>query len=378
MIYANTIFAFLFSALFFLQGTDGFSTLQQPLSLGRSNRRVGSISSFQRELSTITTTAGTVFHRHNANQKCDISKLRVKEEGEESEAAGAAEAMAKKVVGRKKRLTMGYQLASVTYAAAALISLISWGGVTSSSLYYVLGGGPVTAAVILYILKGAAIHDRLGSDTYKRLNLAVIAFALVQLAIPTDTLGLSLGLALKVPGFLSLVNGIKGYGYGCLGWDKSKEMTAVLVDFKEGVQSTLKGMTVIKAKSVGYIIGALIMGSMSLIKSKELATLLFFPSETDKPATALMIFTKLSKMARLGVVATIMYTLKDASDRDRLSGTTFVQLNFLAAAAFSSIAFYLLPTWGTGASSIGQVVLVSGIAVMSFLKGMANSVAKKE
>lgn len=236
----------------------------------------------------------------------------------------------------------------------------------------------MTAAVILYILKGAAIHDRLGSDTYKRLNLAVIAFALVQLAIPTGTLGLSLALALKVPGFLSLVNGIKGYGYGCLGWDKAKEMTTVLVDFKEGVQSTLKGMTVIKAKSVGYIIGTLIMGSMSLIKSKELAALLFFPSVTDTPATALMIFTKLSKMARLGVVATIMYTLKDASDRDRLSGTTFVQLNFLAAAAFSSIAFYLLPTWGTGAASIGQVVVVSAIAGMSFFKGVVNSVAKKE
>lgn len=284
--------------------------------------------------------------------------------------------MEKKVAGRKKRLTMGYQLASWAYATAALISLVSWGGVTSSSLYYVFGGGPLTAAAILHILKGAATHDRLGSDTYKRLNLAVIAFSLVQLVIPTGTMPWPSRLAFKVPGFLSFVNGIKGYGYGCLGWDKSKETKTALTDFTEGVKSTLKGMTVIKTKSIGYVIGTLIMGSMSLLKSKELATILLFPSPTEAPASILTIFTKLSKMARLGMVATIMYSLKDASDRDRLGGTTFVQLNFLAAAAFSSIGLYLLPTWGT-ASSIAQVVLVSGIAAMTLFKGIVNKKPKK-
>mmetsp|Transcript_4855 Transcript_4855/g.14047 ORF Transcript_4855/g.14047 Transcript_4855/m.14047 type:complete len:384 (-) Transcript_4855:208-1359(-) len=381
MLLTRSVLVPLLSALV-LQHANGYSTvIRQPLSFGRSNHDAApsspsfrGIPSAAAAAAAVTTTPVPFFLRHNGNSRCEKSGLGAKEDGEESETADA-EAMEKKVAGRKTRLTMGYQLASSAYVAAALFVLASWGGVTSSSLYYVFGGGPLTAAAILYILKGAAIHDRLGSDTYKRLNLAIIAFAFVQLVIPTGTMPWPNRLGFKVPGFLTFVNGIKGYGYGCLGWDKSKEKTTVLTDFKQGVKSTIKGMTVIKAKSVGYVIGTLIMGSMSLLKSKELVTILLVPSSTEAPASIMTIFTKLSKMARLGLVATVMYTLKDASDRDRLSGTTFVQLNYLATAAFSSIAFYLSPTWGT-ASSIAQVSLVSGIAAMTLYEGIVNKKAK--
>ena len=71
-------------------------------------------------------------------------------------------------------------------------------------------------------------------------------------------------------------------------------------------------------------------------------------------------------------MTTVMYTLKDASDRDRLSGTTFVQLNLLAAAAFLSISLYLLPTYGTLLSN-AQILTTSGLFAMTLLKGLANS-----
>jgi hypothetical protein len=36
----------------------------------------------------------------------------------------------------------------------------------------------------------------------------------------------------------------------------------------------------------------------------------------------------------------VLFTLKDASDRDRLEGTTFIELNALASLTFGSWAIY--------------------------------------
>jgi len=216
-------------------------------------------------------------------------------------------------------------------------------------------------AVILYILKGAAVHDRLGSDTYKRLNLAIMSYAFIQLLIPTGST------SLKLPGLLAFVNGLKGYGYGVLGWDKAKETSTIVTDIKDGVVSTMKGLATIKAKSLGYMLGTLLLGSMSLLKFKELCS----SAMTLPPLTTAETVTRLSKLARFGLMTTIMYTLKDASDRDRLSGTTFVQLNFVAAAAFLSISLYLLPTFGAAFPN-AQILVACGLCAMTLWKGLTS------
>eukprot|EP00592_Proboscia_alata_P014955 CAMPEP_0194395850 /NCGR_PEP_ID=MMETSP0174-20130528/124652_1 /TAXON_ID=216777 /ORGANISM="Proboscia alata, Strain PI-D3" /LENGTH=83 /DNA_ID=CAMNT_0039191831 /DNA_START=2151 /DNA_END=2400 /DNA_ORIENTATION=- len=41
---------------------------------------------------------------------------------------------------------------------------------------------------------------------------------------------------------------------------------------------------------------------------------------------------------RFYLLKSVMYTLKDAADRDRLSGSTFVQLNFVSTLAFVFLA----------------------------------------
>ena len=102
--------------------------------------------------------------------------------------------------------------------------------------------------------------------------------------------------------------------------------------------------------------------------------LIFSSAET---ATYFSISTRLSKLARFGLMTTVLYTLKDACDRDRLSGTTFVQLNFVASAAFLSIALYLLPIYGK-LSSNGQVLIAAGLSLMTFLNGIVNMKARKE
>lgn len=299
------------------------------------------------------------------------SKLMAERENKKEETevdVAVAELLDKKLAGRKTRLILGYQLSCFTYLAASLFHLIRGG---NNFLYYIFGGGTFTVAGILYILKGAAQNDRLGSDTYKRLNLSIISYAFVQQLLPAMGLGLSGRLFFKGPALLTLINGIKGYSYGCLGWDKAKGMNTISSDLKAGIQSTLQGLTVVKAKSAGYILGTLLLGFMTLMKVKELCTMLFIPS-AHTPLTYYQIFSRLSRLARLGLMTTILYTLKDASDRDRLKGTTFIQLNFMTAVALLSMVLYLSPSLGKNGQTTILVMLASGISAMTLFKGMTN------
>jgi len=367
--------AFVCSLLLYLQQTDGFSTFQTP-SLWRSkNIKLLPSSIYTDRLSLSSPKTPMDGRSVVVNRNClSLRATKEESEGSEGEVEQTEAADDKKIAGRKNRLNMGYKLAAIAYLASSAFSLYSLKHLPLGvSLYYVFGGGQFTMAVILYILKGAAGHDRLSSDTYKRLNIAAISFALIQLAIPIGPMRGRRLASLKVPAFLAIVNGIKGYGYGCLGWDKSKDTSTILTDVKEGIQSTLKGLTVAKAKSAGYLFGTLLLTAMTCLKCKELCSMVFFSS--SEPTTFLSLFTRFSKFARFGLLSTIMYTLKDASDRDRLSGTTFIQLNFVAAAAFLSISLYLFPTYGT-LSVNAQILTAAALSAMTAYNGVFKLVSK--
>lgn len=351
------------SFLLQLQLTDGFST-DHPVSFGRSKKIEFSPSSHIMRSMRIPVDSRPISVQRNL-----LNLKATKQEGEGAE-EGVGNSVEDIINGRKKRLNAGYQVASMTYAAASLLFLLMFGMVSADAVhtfYYLVGGGPVTMAIILHILKGSASHDRLGSDTYKRLNIAVISYAILQLLMPMGALGWRGRVLFKVPGILALVNGIKGYGYGCLGWDKSKDTSTVLADFKGGIQSTLKGLTIFKAKSAGYLFGTLLHGALFCMNLVVLCT-------SKSTAKDMSTFTSLSKLARLGLMTTIMYTLKDASDRDRLGGTTFVQLNFVAATALFSITLGLLQTYGIYGKfhSSAQILSVVALCAMTFSKGLSN------
>jgi len=343
--------------------------------MGRSTNNKDVFSFQFHRLSTATTFVNekNLFLQDIISRSLIRSKLSAEGDKKE-ETEGDVTAADKKLTGRKTRLITGYQLSSFVYLAASLFHLIKGG---NNFLYYIFGGGTFTVAGILYILKGAAQNDRLGSDTYKRLNLSIISYALVQQLLPAMGLGLSGRLFFKGPALLTLVNGIKGYGYGCLGWDKAKGMNTILSDLKEGTISTLQGLTVVKAKSAGYILGTFLLGFMSLIKVKELCTMLFIPS-AQVASTYYQIFSRLSRLARLGLMTTILYTLKDASDRDRLKGTTFIQLNFMAAIALLSMVLYLSPSLGKNGQITILMMLGSGISAFTMFKGLTNFLKVKK
>jgi hypothetical protein len=218
-------------------------------------------------------------------------------------------------------------------------------------------------AMVLFILRGAAMHDRLSSDTYKRLNLSVVAYSLMQFLLPVT--GWMDRLFFKLPAILALINGVKGYGYGQLGWDKSKKTSSIIPDIKEGFSSSIKGLATYNNQSIGYVIGTTFLGTMAVVKLLELLRIMIFPAGETTANVSMMILSRASRIARLGLMTSIMYTLKDAADRGRLGGTTFIQLNYLMTAAFLTMTFYLSPTGpttlGTISGALSVLTLYNGV-----------------
>lgn len=90
--------------------------------------------------------------------------------------------MAKKVEGRKKRVTIGNRIISIGFFASFLSSLYAILKTTNNNIIQTLSiidPFPLVASTFSYILVGASQNDRLSSDTYKRLNLNLILYGML-------------------------------------------------------------------------------------------------------------------------------------------------------------------------------------------------------
>jgi hypothetical protein len=260
--------------------------------------------------------------------------------------------MEKKVAGRKKRVIMGYYATSIASLTYAVLSMLGYVGMEDSPLYP--ASGHVLAAGLAYILAGAAKNDRLKSDTYKRLNLGLVLYGAVGLSM----VGLSSSFRLPIyviPPLLAFINSIKGYAYGAMGWDKKSGK--IISDLTEGTKSTFWGMLTIpkNVKALGYSSATLMMGIWKieqLVKFVQQALKgangmiisdisgLYYTATRD--IFLLCIATSLARVGRMALFTTVLYTLKDAADRGRLEGTTFIGLNFLSSLTFAAMAADLL------------------------------------
>lgn len=231
-----------------------------------------------------------------------------------------------KVAGRKKRVLMGYQ---VIMAAHVLLGarILSVAG-PSVPVLVGLATNLALPIGVSYILRSAASNDRLSSDTYKRLNLTLLSYGLlsmVTLALKPTRRGSPL---LYLPFALATINSVKGYAYGVLGWDKKNpDGTSLVQDFSSGVVSTVKGVVSLpkKFRSIFYLVACLGIGYQNLLQIVKISKLL--------PGGGSSLAPLISELSRGSFLWVILYTLKDAADRDRLTGTTFVQLHYLAALA---------------------------------------------
>ena len=239
---------------------------------------------------------------------------------------------AKKIAGRKKRVITGYRAATLAYLASPIMLLVKYRSIAWSQVYVL--AGPVLASGVAHVLTDAAVKDRLQSDTYKRLNLSLGAYAALTLSmvpLAPDTFANPFFL---VPALLGLINCSKGYAYGVLGWDKKTG------SFKEdlflGVKSTIQKLVLTfpnNLASLGYLGATLTLGGMKLAKLADLGSLMQLES-----TTSFLIATRFSRIAKLSLLTAVLFTLKDAADQDLLGGTTFIELNFLSSFILGTLA----------------------------------------
>lgn len=245
------------------------------------------------------------------------------------------EIMSKKVEGRKKRVIIGYKTTAIAYLLCATTVLFAKG---SKQLTFSISSGHTLTAGVACILASAAASDRLSSDTYKRLNLCLIEYGLMGF-ITAKSIGMSFpkNMLFFLPPFITVVNSIKGYSYGVLGWDKNKSKSMLINDIVDGTKSTIKGIffSVPKnMKSFGYLSATWMLVIMKFMKLLEIFQLI------KDQANTIFIATRVSRLSRLAFLTIILYTLKDAADRGRLEGTTFIELNFLSSLSLAVMSFY--------------------------------------
>lgn len=234
-----------------------------------------------------------------------------------------------KVAGRKNRVIVGYKtmaislLAMVAMKSAVLVKK----GLAPATIVHLVSGH-VLASGVSAIMVSAAENDRLKSDTYKRLNLALLFYGLIGLPV------FYLSEAPKfvvLPFLFTIINSIKGYTYGVLGWDKQNSDTSLGQDFFSGCISTVKGIVSVpkNIQSLGYLSAIIVFARKA---GQQLLTLNeLFQSSGAGGFVGPAMMKPLTRFGRMVFFLSILYSLKDAADRDRLGGTTFIQLNYLAA-----------------------------------------------
>ena len=162
-----------------------------------------------------------------------------------------------------------------------------------------------------------------------------------------------------LPFLFTIINSIKGYTYGVLGWDKQNSDTNLGQDFLSGCISTIKGIVSVpkNIQSLGYLSAIVLFVRKA---GQQLLTLneLFQSSGVIGPA----MMKPLARFGRMAFFLSILYSLKDAADRDRLGGTTFIQLNYLAALFMTTNVAMMM-----GANVGGYPTLVPAVYAIFFL-----------
>ena len=246
-------------------------------------------------------------------------------EGEDDSKDGGSETVARKVKGRKQRLVTGYRILVGAYGLLG----ISIFAIIRKPFFIV---GPFLAGGISYILKGAAKYDRLSSDTYKRLNIALFEYGIIGFVAGQC---MKLNLLWSLTCAITVVNSIKGYGYGVKGWQLAK--TSITEDLQNGIKTTMAGVVnVPNVKSAGYLAATLTVGALKIAKLIEVCRICL-----DSDRGLYLLGTRLFRLSKLMALTIVMFTLKDATDRDRLEGMTFIELNILASISFAAWASYV-------------------------------------
>ena len=192
------------------------------------------------------------------------------------------------------------------------------------------------------ILSTAVNNGRLyTSDTYKRLNVGVLLFGLLGLfSLPGEagciTSNMNMfGVSLIMIQFTKLITGCVSF----IGWEYSvpggfgkmwnERVKNIMKEVYKGCYDVYKNYPVTEERPATFYrtfwviltLGNLIFNIPELVFNLQQggAGSLF----------SLPVSLSISSIARLGLLSFILYVLKDAAERKRLEGTTFIKLNLM-------------------------------------------------
>jgi len=288
----------------------------------------------------------------------------------------------------KDLLTTSYRRGRVLYWILAAVLFLIPDRTASTLLASKYGGaaGYAIAGGLCHILAGANEKDRLSSDTYTRLNVGLLGFsALGILFAPAEA-----GFFFTAPPaiILSLIMTLaQGYGIlvSFLGWKRGvdpagtvglKQTPQNLVnELRDGTKTTLKGLRVENAKKALAYRNSLIVVAFGIV-SCAMEGFFNWRYREALQRSWFEVSLQGSAVSRLFMISTILYSLKDAAERDRLTGTTFIQLNWMLALWSSLVGI------GQAIYPMG-FVLYRGIAMLSFsllfvTKAVKSQVQKRQ
>ena len=264
---------------------------------------------------------------------------------------------------KKERLMSAYRAGQYLTGATAALLLVMPDRTKTALLASKVGGaaGYGLAAGLCYILQRATNHNRLGSDTYKRLNIGLLGFSAVSLtAIPGEAAFLpTAALAMVLTAGMTAVR-LYLAKVAFTGWKRGVNSASSLVEeFVQGCKDTFQGLKVQNAKKALTYRNCLLLVLMGMMSSVMEGLFLIRYLEEFK-RSLFEVSLQWSALARLGMISTMIYSLKDAAERDRLSGTTFIELNLM-------IGFWAL------AVALGQGVTPLGYAAQRGVEMFAFS-----
>lgn len=275
--------------------------------------------------------------------------------------------MEAKISGRKKRVSLGYRITTLGYFVAATVALKKY-GVTPFSSYTV--AGPLMAAAISHVQISAVKNDRLDSPTYKRLNLLGAKYGglgLVIAALAPQTAN-PFWWAFTMLSVITAINSTKGFAYGVKGWDlPGGKLEGLFREIKKQPISLLLIMdpevSLLRPRltTLSYYLATVFSGCLKIAKLWEIFSLVVAGAPTTHIAS------RISRYGKLTLMTIISLTLKDAADRRRFDGSTFVELNLAMSLAYGSLSWYLqsveAPKYMVGATAFfGATCIYHGLA----------------
>jgi hypothetical protein len=263
-------------------------------------------------------------------------------------------------------IARGYRMGQYVFGATAAILLCIPDRTLTAQLAAKLGGaaGYGLAAGVSYILAkaAAASKQQLNSETYKRLNVGLLGFSIMGLAAVPGEAGFfyTLAPAMILSAMLLAVH-VFGMVVSYTGWkyavvdvprmtlvpddptatDRanksnstpiSSEIQQLAKELWRGTKSTVEGCWRVQntKKALTYRNCLLLvltgcfshfMDGIFHLRYQDVFHTSWFESSLAW-----------SGVARLFFISTMVYSLKDAAERDRLTGTTFIQINVMIGA----------------------------------------------